>query len=80
MPVYTAMVEDLKSGAFGTVNYAIQLADDSVQLLRTAHISDEMWSGLMDTRAKIVAGEIEVPAIWEATDVRAMMSSVEASE
>ena len=80
VPVYTAMVEDLKSGAFGTVNYAIQLADDSVQLLRTAHISDEMWSGLMDTRAKIVAGEIEVPAIWEATDVRAMMSSVEASE
>ena len=47
-------------------------------LLRTAHISDEMWaSGLMDTRAKIVAGEIEVPAIWEATDVRAMMSSVD---
>ena len=80
VPVYTAMVEDLKSGAFGTVNYAIQLADDSVQLLRTAHISDEIWSGLMDTRAKIVAGEIEVPAIWEATDVRAMMSSVEASE
>ena len=80
VPVYTAMVEDLKSGAFGTVNYAIQLADDSVQLLRTAHISDEMWSGLMDARAKIVAGEIEVPAIWEATDVRAMMSSVEASE
>ena len=80
VPVYTAMVEDLKSGAFGTVNYAIQLADDSVQLLRTAHISDEMWAGLMDARAKIVAGEIEVPAIWEATDVRAMMSSIDAAE
>ena len=80
VPVYTAMVEDLKSGAFGTVNYAIQLADDSVQLLRTAHISDEVWSGLMDARAGIVAGEIEVPAVWEAADVRAMMSSVEAAE
>jgi simple sugar transport system substrate-binding protein len=80
VPVYAAMVEDLQSGAFGTKNYAIQLADDSVQLLRTTHISDEAWSGLMDVRAKIVAGEIEVPAIWEATDVRAMMSSVEAAE
>ena len=80
VPVYTAMIEDLKSGAFGTVNYAIQLADDSVQLLRTAHISDEVWSGLMDARAGIVAGEIEVPAVWEAADVRAMMSSVEAAE
>ena len=80
VPVYSAMVEDMKSGTFGTVNYAIQLADDSVQLLRTAHISDEMWAGLMDARAKIVSGEIEVPAIWEATDVRAMMSSVDAAE
>ena len=77
VPVYTAMIEDLKSGAFGTVNYAIQLADDSVQLLRTAHISDEMWTDLMDTRAAIVAGEIEVPAIYDAQDVRALMSSVE---
>ena len=80
VPVYTAMIEDLKSGAFGEANYAIQLADDSVQLLRTAHISDEMWAGLMDARAGIVAGEIEVPEIYEAEDVRAMMSSVEAAE
>ena len=77
VPVYTAMIEDLKSGAFGEANYVIQLADDSVQLLRTAHISDEMWTGLMDTRAAIVAGEIEVPAIYDAEDMRALMSSVE---
>ena len=80
VPVYSAMVEDLKNGTFGTVGYAIQLADDSVQLLRTDHISDEMWAGLMDTRAQIIAGEIEVPAVWEATEVRALMSSVEAAE
>jgi simple sugar transport system substrate-binding protein len=80
VPVYAAMIEDLKSGAFGDANYAIQLADDSVQLLRTAHISDEMWAGLMDARAGIVAGEIEVPDIYEAEDVRALMSSVDASE
>ena len=80
VPVYTAMVEDLKSGTFGTVGYAIQLADDSVQLLRTAHISDEMWAGLMDVRAQIIAGEIDVPAVWEASEVRDLMSSVEAAE
>ena len=80
VPVYTAMIEDLKSGAFGDANYAIQLADDSVQLLRTAHISDDMWAGLMDARAGIVAGEIDVPEVYEAEDVRAMMSSVDAAE
>ena len=77
VPVYTAMIEDLKSGAFGNANYAIRLADDSVQLLRTGHISDDVWNGLMDTRASIVSGAMEVPEIYEAEDVRAMMSSVE---
>ena len=77
VPVYTAMIEDLRSGAFGAANYAIRLADDSVQLLRTAHIPDDVWNGLMETRTAIVSGSVEVPEIYEAEDVRAMMSSVE---
>lgn len=77
VPVYTAMIEDLGSGAFGAANYAIRLADDSVQLLRTAHIPDDIWNGLMEARAAIVSGAVEVPEIYEAEDVRAMMSSVE---
>lgn len=77
VPVYTAMIEDLRSGAFGAANYAIRLADDSVQLLRTAHIPDDVWNGLMETRTAIVSGAVEVPEIYEAEDVRAMMSSVE---
>lgn len=77
VPVYTAMIEDLRSGAFGAANYAIRLADDSVQLLRTAHIPDDIWNGLMETRTAIVSGSVEVPEIYEAEDVRAMMSSVE---
>ena len=38
VPVYSAMVEDLKSGAFGKNRYQISLSDDSVQLLKTDHI------------------------------------------
>lgn len=80
VPVYTAMIEDLKSGAFGNANYAIQLADDSVQLLKTQHIPDDVWDGLMKARASIVAGETKVPEIYEAQNVRALMSSVDAND
>ncbi len=76
-PVYGAMLEDLKSGVFGSKGYAIRLADDSVRLLRTAHIADDLWAMLMETRASIVSGETAVPEIYEAADVRAMMSSVD---
>ncbi|MEO1104094.1 MAG: BMP family protein, partial [Pseudomonadota bacterium] len=42
-PVYTAMIEDLKDGSFGTESYAIGLADDSVKLLKTPQLSDAHW-------------------------------------
>ena len=52
-PVYGAMVEDLKSGSFGTKGYQISLADDSVQLLKTDHIPGDAWDELMGLREQI---------------------------
>jgi len=77
-PVYSAMVEDLKADTFGTKSYKIQLADDSVQLLKSAHIPDEVWADVTETRGKIVDGSIEVPVITDAQEVRGLMTSVEA--
>ncbi len=79
-PVYTAMVEDLNDGTFGTEGYQISLADDSVQLLKTEHIPEDIWNELMQLRGEIVAGSLTVDAIFDAQDVRALMSSVEAPE
>ncbi|MEQ9813803.1 MAG: BMP family protein [Azospirillaceae bacterium] len=80
VPVYTAMVEDLNDGTFGTVGYAIGLADDSVRLLQTEYIPEDVWTSVMEMREQIVSGEIEVPAIFDAQEVRALMTSVEANE
>ena len=44
MPVYSAMIEDLKANKFGTHAYTIQLADDSVHMLHTKHIPDAVWA------------------------------------
>jgi basic membrane protein A and related proteins len=77
-PVYSAMIEDLKAGKFGTHPYSIQLRDDSVRLLHSKYIPDNVWSDLDAVRTQIIGGQLKVPAIWDALAVRALMTSVTA--
>ncbi len=79
-PVYTAMIEDLNDGTFGTVGYEIGLADDSVVLLQSEYIPPATWTELMEVRQAIIDGAVEVPAIFDAQEVRALMTTVDASE
>jgi basic membrane protein A and related proteins len=76
VPVYSAMVEDLKADTFGTKGYSIQLSDDSVQLLHTKHIPDDVWTEVSAVRDQIVGGSLKVEPVWEAAAVRALMTSV----
>jgi basic membrane protein A and related proteins len=76
VPTYSAMVEDLKADKFGTRGYSIQLADNSVELLKTKYIPDDLWAELSKLREQIVKGELKIEPVWEADKVRALMSSV----
>jgi simple sugar transport system substrate-binding protein len=76
VPVYSAMVEDLKADKFGTHEYSIHLADNSVQLLHTKHIPDDVWASLEKLRSQIIDGSVKVDRIEDAQKVRALMSSV----
>ncbi len=76
VPVFSAMVEDLKADTFGTKGYSIQLADDSVQLLHSPHIAADIWNDVTAIRQQIVDGAMKVEPVWEAEKVRAMMTSV----
>ena len=80
VPVYSAMVDDLKADRFGTHPYKISLADDSIQLLHTKHIPDAVWSQIMDLRKDIIDGKIKVEPIYDAQKVRALMTSVDAKK
>ena len=80
VPVYSQMVEDLKADTFGTKSYAIGLKDDSVQLLKTKHIPDEVWKEVMAERQKILDGGVKVSPVWDAAQVRPLMTSVEAPQ
>lgn len=75
-PVYAAMIADLKSDTFGTKSYAIGLKDDSVKLLKTAQIPDDVWASVQGIRDEIVSGKITIKPVFEATAVRALMSDV----
>ncbi|HVM83884.1 MAG TPA: BMP family ABC transporter substrate-binding protein [Candidatus Binatia bacterium] len=79
VPVYSQMVEDLKADKFGTHEYAISLKDDSVKLLHTKNIPDDVWASIEDLRKKIIDGSVKVDRIEDAQKVRALMSSVSAA-
>ena len=59
VPVYSAMIEDLKANKFGTHAYRLQLADDSVHLLHTKHIPDKIWAEIEAVRKQIIDGTAE---------------------
>ena len=79
-PVYDAMVNDLKGGTFGTKHYEIGLSDNSVRLLKTPHIPDNLWSEMMGLRDQIISGSVEVDMITDAQAVRKLMTSVDINE
>ena len=76
-PVYSEMIQDLKDGTFGTKSYAISLAGDSVKLLKTPQAPDEVWSEIMSLRDQIVSGDIEVDPIFDAEQVRSLVTLAE---
>ena len=78
VPVYSAMVEDLKANKFGTHPYRLQLSDDSVRLLHSTHIPDKTWAELEAVRKQIIDGTLKIEPIFDAVQVRALMSSVAA--
>jgi simple sugar transport system substrate-binding protein len=76
-PVYTAMIQDLKNDTFGTKNYQIGLADDSVRLLKTPQIPDDVWAEIMALRDDIISGKIKVEPAFDAAAVHERVTAVE---
>lgn len=62
-PIYSELVEDLRADRFGTRDFRLSLADDSVRLLKTSHIPEAVWTEVMAVRDKIVRGSLSVPEV-----------------
>jgi basic membrane protein A and related proteins len=72
------VVEDLRADRFGTRDFRLSLADDSVRLLKTSHIPEAVWTEVMAVRDKIIRGSLSVPEVTDARQVRALVTAVEA--
>ncbi len=80
-PIFSRMIEDIGNGTYGTTNYDIGLSGGAIDLLKTRHIPDGVWSDIVAARAAIINGGIEVPSISDAAEMRKLMTSVaEAAE
>jgi simple sugar transport system substrate-binding protein len=75
---FAAMVEDINAGTLGSRRYTIGLADGSVRLLRSEHIPDSTWTEIEQAKARIVSGDLQIPYVADAAQVRAMMTDVQA--
>lgn len=75
-PVYSAMIDDLKAGKYGTRNYGIGLKDGSVTLLKTSHIPDATWAEIAAIQKDIVDGKIVVTPHFDADSVHKLVNAV----
>ncbi|WP_413203408.1 putative B6 ABC transporter substrate-binding protein [Rhodospirillum sp. A1_3_36] len=76
-PVFSAMVEDLKSDTFGTHGYGLSLKDGSVGLLKTKAIPDAVWGEIEAIKAQIIDGTIPLTVSYDADTVHKLVSTVE---
>ena len=76
-PVYTAMIEDLKADKFGSHNYDIKLSDNSLSLLKTKNVPDDVWAQIEAIKADIVSGKIVVEPKYDADSVHKLVKTVQ---
>ena len=70
------MINDLDEGTFGTKSYDLNLTNDTIKLLKTDHIPDDVWSGIEQVRQEIIDGSIKIAQVREIDELKATMSAV----
>ena len=71
---FVAMINDVNAGTYGTRNYALNLKNGSISLLKTSLITDAVWAEIEAVKASIIDGSLVVENIMDAEGVRSRMS------
>ncbi len=74
--VYAKMIDDFRADIFADEQYSIGLADDSVRLLKTPYIPNDLWAVITKVRQDIIDGTIKVEPVFDASEVRELMGNV----
>ena len=71
--VYARMIDDLRADTYAQAQYKIGISDESVHLLKTKHIPEDVWAKVQEIRQEIVDGKISVEPVFDAAEVRKLM-------
>lgn len=77
-PVFESIVDQVKSGAKTDIAYKPNLKDNSISLLHTKHIPDNIWAEVEKARQGVIDGSIKVEEVEDTAKVHALMSDVQA--
>ena len=71
---FVDMINDVNAGTYGTRNYALNLKNGSISLLKTPLITDAIWAEIEAIKASIIDGSLVVENVTDAAGVRSRMS------
>lgn len=77
--VFASMIADIRADRFGTHDYHLNLASDSIRLLQTPNIPPAVWNEAMAARTAIVSGALKVEETFDAGRVHAIVSAIDSA-
>jgi basic membrane protein A and related proteins len=67
--LFNQAIDDIDAGTFGETNYALDLENEGISLLKTDQIDDAAWQEVESAREAIVNGEVQVPETTKKSQV-----------
>lgn len=74
LPVYRQAYDALGAGTFGDEVLYLSVANDSIKLLKTPVIPDDVWSEVEKIKADIASGDVKVPETNDKAAVEALIA------
>jgi basic membrane protein A len=72
--LFNQAIDDVDAGTFGEKNYALDLENEGISLLKTDQIDDAAWQEVEKARDAIVNGDVKVPETTKKSQVEDLIS------
>lgn len=73
--LFERAMKDIAAGTFGERDYALDLKNGGISLLKTDRIEPAVWQKVESTKRQIVAGEVKVPETEKKSQVEDLIRS-----
>jgi basic membrane protein A and related proteins len=67
--LFNQAIDDIDAGKFGETNYALDLNNKGISLLKTDQIDDKAWAEVEKAQEAITGGDVKVPEMTKKSQV-----------